>query len=82
MVLTTDGTHHLIETKGLEDVNVANKDRAARLWCENTTLLTGHSWQYVKVPQKEFEKLNPEAFADLLVFAKDGVVTAERGLGL
>jgi len=81
VALTADGTHRLIETKGLEDVNVANKDRAARLWCENTTLLTGHSWQYVKVPQKEFEKLNPEAFADLLVFAKDGVVTAERGLG-
>ena len=36
---TKDGTHYLAETKGLEDVNVANKDRAARIWCENATKL-------------------------------------------
>ena len=41
VVLTKDGTHYIAETKGLEDVNVANKDRAAHLWCENTTKLTG-----------------------------------------
>ena len=35
--LTSDGTHYIVETKGLEDINVANKDRAAQLWCENTT---------------------------------------------
>ena len=29
VVLTNDGTHYIAETKGLEDVNVANKDRAA-----------------------------------------------------
>ena len=37
VVLTSDGTHYIVETKGLEDTNVANKDRAAQLWCENTT---------------------------------------------
>ena len=31
VALAADGTHHMIETKGLEDVNVANKDRAAKL---------------------------------------------------
>src|SRR5208283_4118686 len=46
VVLTNDGTHHIVETKGLEDVNVANKDRAAQLWCENTTKLTGKPWAY------------------------------------
>src|SRR5205807_7015365 len=40
VVLSRDGTHYLVETKGLEDVNVANKDRAAELWCENQTRLT------------------------------------------
>ena len=28
VVLTSDGTHYIVETKGLEDINVANKDRA------------------------------------------------------
>lgn len=35
VVVTDDGASHIVETKDLEDVNVANKDRAARLWCEN-----------------------------------------------
>ena len=39
VVLTGDGIHYIVETKGLEDINVANKDRAAQLWCENATQL-------------------------------------------
>ena len=39
---------------------------AAVLWCENATLLTGVPWQYIKVPQKEFEKLRPDDFEDLI----------------
>jgi hypothetical protein len=31
VVLTTDSIHYIVETKGLEDTNVANKDRAAHL---------------------------------------------------
>jgi hypothetical protein len=50
-------------------VDVANKDRAAMLWAENATRLTGTQWQYVKVPQREFEKLQAGEFADVLVFA-------------
>ena len=41
VALVADGTHYIVETKGLEDVNVRNKDRAAHLWCENTTKLSG-----------------------------------------
>jgi hypothetical protein len=67
--LTNDGTHHIVETKGLEDVNVANKDRAAKLWCENTSRLTGNAWDYVKVLQTEYENLQATQFADLLVLA-------------
>lgn len=51
------GTHYIVETKGLEDTNVANKDRAARLWCENTTRLTGNSWAYLKVLQTAYKQL-------------------------
>jgi type III restriction enzyme len=67
VVLTSDGTHYIAETKGLEDINVANKDRAAQLWCENTTQLTGKPWAYVKVLQTSYKQLQPTRFEDLLV---------------
>lgn len=71
VAITTDSVHYLIETKGLEDVNVAHKDRAARLWCENATLLTGKPWAYLKVQQAEYTSLQPMLFADVLVLAND-----------
>jgi len=70
VVVLHDGTHHLVETKGREDLDVSHKDRAARLWCENATVLTGTSWSYLKVPQVEFNRLEPGEFADLLVLAQ------------
>jgi len=66
VAVTTDGVHHLIETKGREDIDVRHKDRSACLWCENATLLTGTEWVYRKVLQKEFEKLQPTDFEDLI----------------
>jgi type III restriction enzyme len=52
------GLHYVIETKGREDIDVAHKDRAAVIWCENATLLTDTTWTYVKAPQVEFGKLH------------------------
>ena len=65
--VTIDGLHYLVETKGLEDVNVLNKDRAAQLWCENTSKLTGKPWAYIKVRQTEYNALQPTVLADLFV---------------
>ncbi|GAC1563571.1 MAG: hypothetical protein NVS2B5_29130 [Beijerinckiaceae bacterium] len=67
VLLAGDGTHYLIETKGLEDTNVANKDRAAQLWCENATRLSGKPWAYLKVLQAAYKQLQPNLFEDLLV---------------
>jgi type III restriction enzyme len=67
VVVTKDGAHYIAETKGLEDVNVANKDRAAHLWCENTTKLTGKAWSYIKVLQTAYKQLQPTRFEDLFV---------------
>ncbi len=61
----TDGTRWIIETKGREDVEVRLKDQAAIRWCENATLLTDVQWNYLKVPQKEFEGLHPIHFKEL-----------------
>jgi type III restriction enzyme len=65
VAVLSDGSHWLIETKGREDLGVAHKDRAARIWCENATLLVGIPWNYLKVPQMEFNKLQPGDFAEL-----------------
>jgi type III restriction enzyme len=67
VAVLSDGAHYLIETKGREDVDVAHKDRAAQLWCENATRLTGTSWGYLKVLQGDFEKLRPTDFSDVLI---------------
>jgi type III restriction enzyme len=63
------GTHWLLESKGQENVDVARKDVAAERWCENGSSLTETKWQYVKVPQKEFEALQPSHLSDLAAFS-------------
>ena len=73
VAVTTDGVHHLIETKGREDLDVSHKDRAARLWCQNATRLTGTEWRYIKIPQKEFESLQPDEFEDLIALEPVGL---------
>ena len=69
IAVSNDETQYVIETKGREDIDVAHKDRAAVLWCENATLLTGKTWRYIKVPQSEFESLQPHDFGDIVVIA-------------
>ena len=69
VAVLNEGTHYLIETKGREDPDVSHKDHAAQMWCENASMLTGTRWDYVKVPQKDFEKLEATDFSDLTVFA-------------
>lgn len=65
VALHSDGTKWIIETKGREDIEVKQKDYAAQNWCETATLLTGESWKYLKVLQKDFESLHPDNFDEL-----------------
>jgi len=73
VAVTTGAKRYLLETKGREDVDVATKDRAALIWCDNATHLTGNYWHYIIVPQKEYASLQPNNFADLLIFAKSHI---------
>jgi type III restriction enzyme len=50
-----DETCLVIETKGLEDVDVALKDLRARRWCRDASALAGRDWAYEKVLQKVFD---------------------------
>ena len=45
------------------------KDNAAQNWCETATELTGVGRNYIKVLQKDFEKLRPGDFEELQVLA-------------
>jgi len=66
IAITSDDANWIIETKGREDIEVKLKDNAAINWCTVATKLTGESWQYLKVPQKEYEQLHPNNFEELL----------------
>ncbi len=65
-----NGVFWLFETKGQQTVEVAYKDKAANLWCENATSLAKETWKYLKVPQKDFETLQPNRLAHLLALSK------------
>jgi len=68
VAIDEEGVHWLLEAKGQENIDVIRKDHAASRWCENATTLTGTTWRYVKVPQKDYEALQPSRIADLIAF--------------
>jgi hypothetical protein len=49
--------------------DVAHKDAAATQWCDNATTLTKTLWEYLKIPQKAFEVLQPSRLAELKALA-------------
>jgi type III restriction enzyme len=53
IVRTPDCTY-IIETKGWEDLEVARKDMRAIQWSKDATILSGESWQYLKVREALF----------------------------
>jgi type III restriction enzyme len=69
VAVDNSGIYWLLESKGQENVDVLRKDIAAVRWCENATKLTEQRWKYVKVPQKEFQALQPNRLADLAALA-------------
>lgn len=79
VVRLANGDHWLVETKGLEDLEVARKDARARVWCEDATELTSATdtpqrWQYLKVMEDLFYSHHGRTFARLARHA--GVATA------
>ncbi len=61
--LIWDGAYDADSTRRVIETN----DRAALIWCENATVLTGTDWRYLKVPQGELTRLQATEFADLPV---------------
>jgi type III restriction enzyme len=67
----------IVETKGLEDLDVALKDRRARRWCRDASQLAGREWAYEKVPQKLFDSFNGDSIEGLRRFLHASESAAE-----
>ena len=65
VVRLVSGEHWLVETKGMEDVEVSRKDARAREWCRDATNLTGARWSYIKVPYGAFPGTSAQSFDEL-----------------
>jgi type III restriction enzyme len=76
LVRLNGGSCLVVETKGLEDVEVALKDRRARRWCHDATELSDVRWSYEKVPQLVFDAYTGDSVDGLRRFlaARDGRV--------
>ena len=68
VIRLTNGENWIVETKGQETIESMRKEGTAQIWCENATILTGRAWQYLKVPQKDFQKLQPTLCSDIIFF--------------
>jgi len=71
-VHTSDGDMFLVETKGIEDIEVPIKDNRARKWCHDAADLTGQSWYYVKIPWGVFQETTATSFDGLYRHALAG----------
>ncbi len=54
VIRTSSGVMYVVETKGLETVEVPRKDARMRQWCKTASELTGEDWRYVKVMEQVF----------------------------
>ena len=67
VVRTKDGMF-VVETKGLEDLEVARKDERMKQWCKDASKLTGQNWQYLKVLEDDFKKYQFADFENIVNF--------------
>lgn len=67
MVKLADGRLIIVETKGLEDLDVAPKMARLGQWCEDVNAVQSEvEYDFVFVDQKGFDKYRPKAFSDVM----------------
>lgn len=67
LVRQTDGRVFVVETKGLEDLDVPLKMERLRQWCEDVNRVQSDTiFDFVFVDQASFEKYRPSTFGDLV----------------
>ena len=59
----------IVETKGLEDLDVPLKMDRLKQWCQDINAAQSkHTFDYVFVEEDEFDKYKPDSFAGLITF--------------
>jgi len=64
-LVRTPQAMYVVETKGLETVEVALKDQRMARWCSDATELTGVEWRYLKVGSGLFDSGEWDSLATL-----------------
>jgi type III restriction enzyme len=72
VVRLNDDSCLIVETKGMEDLEVAHKDQRTRRWCRDASKLAGREWAYEKVRQKVFEAYTGDSVEGLRRFIAAG----------
>ena len=72
-VIRTPHTMYVVETKGLETLEVPRKDQRMVRWCQDATELAGEEWSYVKVTEVLFDSGQWDSMAMLQLAAKSSV---------
>jgi len=72
VVRLDDDSCLIVETKGMEDLEVAHKDQRTRRWCRDASKLAGREWAYSKVRQKVFDAYTGDSVEGLLRFIAAG----------
>jgi type III restriction enzyme len=69
IVRTTDGTVWIIETKGRQEIDVPQKMKRLRQWCEDATMAAakdnGQAFRFLFVDQAGFERHPPTTLAGM-----------------
>lgn len=61
-----DGRYCIVETKGLEELDLPLKMERLKQWCSDVNAtVASHAWSFVYVDQEAFERFEPKSFADL-----------------
>jgi len=66
IVKTKKKGFYLVETKGLVDVDVPQKDERAKQWCRDVSKLTKTKWNFVRIDQKLFLERPYGSFYELI----------------
>lgn len=64
-VTRTADARYVVETKGLETIEVPRKDQRMAAWCRSASALTGEDWRYLKVTEALFDFSAWESLAAL-----------------
>ncbi len=66
-VKLTDGKRYIVETKGLEELDLPLKMQRLKQWCDDVNASQDSAiWDYVYVDQTSFETYEPTSFAALV----------------